>query len=95
MLILLTTIVYGVARAKLSAECLKSVGFMNGLIMKEEREKDTFVSDMSYLESHLGPEMTPARFSYSIAKIDSTSYFSLSALRLSLNAHPQVTKELE
>ena len=50
---------------------------------------------MAYLDSHLAPDMTPVEFSYGIAKIEGTSYWSLSALKLSLDAHPQVIKDLE
>ena len=50
---------------------------------------------MTYLDNHLAPDMTPVDFSYSIAKIDGTGYWSLTALKLSLDAHPQVIKDLE
>lgn len=91
-----TTVVYSsLVQAKLSPECLKSVGFANGLISKNERESSQFVTDMTYLDSHLAPDMTPIEFSYGIAKIEGTSYWSLSALKLSLDAHPQVIKDLE
>ena len=51
---------------------------------------------MQYLASHMEPETSPFRFSYEIAKIDSTSYYSMVSLRLSLDVnHRSVIKELE
>ena len=38
LLFTIAVVLSGLTEAKLSPECLKSVGFMNGLISKEERE---------------------------------------------------------
>mmetsp|Transcript_10643 Transcript_10643/g.13173 ORF Transcript_10643/g.13173 Transcript_10643/m.13173 type:complete len:83 (+) Transcript_10643:25-273(+) len=73
----LSSILQAVAMAKLSSECFKTSGFMNGLISKAERDSEDFRTDMSFLEEHLLPEMSLAGITYRIDKVASSSYFSL------------------